>query len=440
MHWVTNVPADSLVVFGGANPGTVYGVYNASNPKFPTAFDPSGVTTHSVKVSGLFPGFGQKFDARSQAINGGVPCGTGYYKTLTNLQGKTPVPPTTGSLDYVIGPGNGNTLTSGPLNGHPSTSPDAKYPASPTGWGDGPLGGQYVTQGYGLYLRLEIGRLSGAWNVRKGLKITVGCPSCTGGTLPAGMTVAWIGVDCFDGNPCTTTYKNVPDINDGNGAQGFFGGNVDTELATGGVNYDTILTGGGDDFQREIFIGTTGSTPSGTYNVTITGSANNGSGWPTHSTIWPITVVSSSAAFSGVPLTRAKPSSYPKIPQLALYNSNAYTYGAQSCAQDNTNRGTRGFTPNDTVIPYGIAAPLLCCTYSSWFYDGTEAYYNVETMLNTPAYNPSYPKYSGANWSQCRANVRQTYLQQVLDTGKVVISGGGGTGAVGAEAQVVLLE
>jgi hypothetical protein len=423
VSWVTNVPADSLVVYGGANPGTAYGVYNASNPQFPTPFDATGVTTHSVKVSGLFPGFGQKFDARSQAINGGVPCRTGYYKRLSNLQGRTPVPPTTGSLDYVIGPGNGNTLTFGPLNGHPSTSPDADYPASPSGWGNGPLGGQYITQGYGLYLRLQIGRLSGAWNVAQGLKLVVS-------GLPTGAYVAWVGTDCWLTNPCTTTYKNVPDINNGNGAQGFFGSGETEQTTT--VNYDTLLTNVGDSWQREIFIGTIGSTPPGTYNVTITGSANNGSGYPTHSTIWPITVVSSSAPFSGVPLAKGMPTSYPTIPQLDLYNSNAYTYGKQSCAQDQTNQGTRDFIPNDTVVPYGIAAPHMCCTYSSWFYDGTEAYYNVEAMLNNPRYNPSYPKYAGTNWSQCRANVKQTYMDQVLDTGKVVISGGGGTGAVGA--------
>ena len=139
--WTTNIPADSLLVYGLGIPGTSAGV-----------MDTGGVTSHSVTVTGLIPGQVYGWGIRSQAIVDGRTCGAGYrakYGGPTSSAFTKMNPAPSGSLTYAVAP----------------------------------YGPTYVTQGYGMYFGIRIYPLTGIYSGRT-LTMTL-----TG--LPSGTTIEW---------------------------------------------------------------------------------------------------------------------------------------------------------------------------------------------------------------------------------------------------------
>jgi len=147
--WTTDVAADSLAVYGEPNPGTATLVTDAT-----------GVTSHSVTITGLLPSVTYGWGIRSQAINGGIPCGTGYYGVYNGPGGSTftTSAPPAGTFDYVIVP----------------------------------RGGHHVTQGYGMYYQIKLATLVG--------------------TSPAGPTLALTGLPAYSSVRWTDTQVYNTDV------------------------------------------------------------------------------------------------------------------------------------------------------------------------------------------------------------------------------------
>ena len=106
--------------------------------------------------------------------------------------------------------------------------------------------------------------------------------------------------------------------------------------------------------------GTPVSPPNSPYNVTITVTATGTCVTNCVQTMqWPVTVVSSSAPFSGVALPQVTPSSYPAIPGQAAYIADAVTFGLMSCPQDVTGtsatRNTYRRNDNTNMAGNGIS-------------------------------------------------------------------------------------
>ena len=319
--WTTDVPADSLVGYGSQNAGTLAPIT-----------DLHGVLNHSVTISGLLPGSSYNWVIRSRAIDGGKPCDSQYYTFYNGPGGSNFVtnPPLPGSFDYVIVP----------------------------------IGGHHVTQGYGVYQRIELATLVGVFPGAKAMTLSLS-------GLPPFTSIRWTD-------------------------QEVIGDDVDTISSTT-ITGDTLLLhdfGPGPNIgSKEAYILTNvgGTTPPGNYTITMTMS---GSGQPTHTATWALTVDPASAPFSGVAFPYGTPSSYPDIPNLSTYKASALNYGTSNCAQDFD--ALRTIRPNDTsnLTPVGAAT-----TYGSWFYDGVLAYWNVQDLLLNDT----------SNWAQCRANVKQVY-------------------------------
>jgi hypothetical protein len=397
VSWTTSVPADSMIMWGYLNAGTPTPVTDAS-----------GVTTHSVTVTGLMPAQTYSWGIRSQAINGGVGCGDGYiaYKVPPNIVTMTAAP--AGPFTYAITP----------------------------------VGPTYVTQGYGVYIGVKEYTLTGTY-APNGLKLVVS-------GLPPFTSVVWP-----DATTDTGGYWNV-------------GGNV---ASTTTVGRDTITVHDYYPFEFFILTNAGGTTPAGDYTLTITGSQNNGSGYPTVTATWPLHVVTD--AFSGVAFPYGAPDLYPPIPGLSTFMASADTYGQQNCGQDEQpgyrvirannktaaaistltrsnnvttattvsrlptgplginsanqvritgasdstfdtpstvtitvtgastftypNTGANATTSGGTVTNQ-LTPVAPCCTYQTWFYDGVQVYHNVENLLK-----------NGRDWAQCRTNVKQVY-------------------------------
>src|SRR6202050_3426848 len=266
--WTTNVAADSLVGYGRPNAGTLTAVT-----------DSTGVTSHSVTITGLIPTGVYNWGIRSRAIDGGRVCSESYYTFYNGAGGTnfTTAAPPTGPFDYMI-------LA---------------------------VGGHHVTQGYGVYYAIQLATLMGTYPGKMTLLLT---------GLPPFTTVRWTDAQVTGGDSddvlSTTTVPN------------------DTVLL-----YDLgpgPLVGSKEPY---ILTNVGGTTPPGNYTITMTMSGN---GLPTHSAIWALTVDPASAPFSGVAFPFGTPSSYPAIPNLSTYKSSASTYGISNCAQDtNTTRTIR---------------------------------------------------------------------------------------------------
>lgn len=332
--WTTNVAADSRIAYGSPNPGT----WTAQQ-------DSGGVTSHSVTVTGLMPGQTYGWGIASQAISSGN-CGHPYFA-------------------YYNGPG-GTTITM-----HAAPAGSFTYGVSYTG-------GSYVTQGYGIYLAVNVWPTVGTY-INNGLKLTVsGLPNFTSVTWPSSGCGPWN----FTADTCSTT-----------------------TITNDTLTMYNIAIGGGSP--KELYLKTNqgGTTTPGSYTLAVTGSAANGSGY---STVGPINltlhVISSTTPFSGTAFTFNTPNVYPAIPNVSTFISSADTYGQQTCAQDQdaTNRIIRA---NDTgnLTPIGPST-----TYASWYYDGVQVYYNIQKMLA-----------NGRNWGQCIANVKAVYRD-----GYVIPNGG----------------
>src|SRR6202167_4558591 len=317
--WTTNVAADSLVGYGRPNAGTLTAVT-----------DSTGVTSHSVTITGLIPTGVYNWAIRSRAIDGGRVCSESYYTFYNGAGGTnfTTAAPPTGPFDYMI-------LA---------------------------VGGHHVTQGYGVYYAIQLATLMGTYPGKMTLLLT---------GLPPFTTVRWTDAQVT-------------------------GGDSDDVLSTTTVPNDTVLL---YDLGRGPLVGSKepyiltnvgGTTPPGNYTITMTMS---GTGLPTHSVTWALTVDPASAPFGGIVFPFGTPTSYPEIPNLATYKSSASTFGISNCAQDtNTSRTIRANDPA-RLTPVGPST-----TYDSWFYDGVAVYFNVQNLLN-----------DGENWAQCRANVAQVY-------------------------------
>ncbi|HEY2118828.1 MAG TPA: hypothetical protein VGH37_06540 [Candidatus Acidoferrum sp.] len=312
--WTTDVAADSLVGYGNPNAGTLTPIT-----------DLTGVTSHSVTIAGLIPATGYNWGIRSRAIDNGKPCSSNFYT-------------------FYNGPG-GTDFTTGPP------------PAGPYDYTILAIGGHHVTQGYGMYYRINLATLVGAFPGPKVMKLLL-----TG--LPPFTTVRW-------------TDKQV------------IGEDLDA-LSTTTVPNDTVVLYDPGPKEAYILTNVGGTTPPGSYTITMT---TTGSAHPTHSATWELTVDPASAPFNGIAFPNGTPSSYPAVPNLATYKASALTYGTSNCAEDFDS--LRTIRPNDTsnLTPVGSST-----TYGAWFYDGVQAYWNVQNLLN-----------DDTDWEQCRANVKQVY-------------------------------
>ena len=235
-----------------------------------------------------------------------------------------------------------------------------------------PSGPTYVTQGKGIYFQIEYQTLTGAYTSNRLTTTLTGLPPFT--------SVSWVDPQIWQNT-------------------------ADTVSAANGVTFDTIKIH--EYYAQEPYVRTNigGTTPVGDYTITITTHASDNSDTPpTVVATWPIHVVSSATPFSGIAFPYGTPSSYPSIPNLALFKTNADVYGETTCAQDPDPLPARtrgaGFRPNN---PATVQIPATCCTYGSWFYDGIQAYYNVENMLQ-----------NGKNWALCRANVKDNYRDKYI--------------------------
>jgi hypothetical protein len=199
ISWETSVAADSQVVYGWINAGNVTRVTDAS-----------GVTSHSVTVTGLFPATSYGWGIISHAISGGVQCPYQYWafyaggdqdvEVVTNA-----APP--GSADYYLA-----------LNASP----------------------QHVTQGFGVYLRLWNGIVAGTIGTNI-LQVLV-----TG--LPNNVSLTWTDPQVL-----------------GSGSQ---------SVSTTTITNDTLTIRDFGLAGAELYILTNqgGTTTPGTYTLTFTGS------------------------------------------------------------------------------------------------------------------------------------------------------------------------
>jgi hypothetical protein len=158
--WRTSVPADSLVAYGLSEAGVLTPVT-----------DTSGVTSHSVTITGLLPGRRYAWAIRSRAIDANSACDFHFYAFYGGAGGGTyfgtPVAPA-GSFDYYVVP----------------------------------VGPQHVTQGYALYYQIQVGKLVGS-SANNALKIVL-----TG--LPNDSSISWTDKQILGqpGMVSTTTVTN----------------------------------------------------------------------------------------------------------------------------------------------------------------------------------------------------------------------------------------
>ena len=98
--WTTNILADTYMIYGAPNTGT----------PIPSVLDPGGVLNHTVTVTGLIPQTAYSWQGRSQAINSGTPCGTGYYAFDIGTNGTSvyTANPPAGNFDFGIFFGGSN--------------------------------------------------------------------------------------------------------------------------------------------------------------------------------------------------------------------------------------------------------------------------------------------------------------------------------------------
>jgi hypothetical protein len=325
--WTTDVPADSNVSYGLG--------FIDTYPNGNSGADLGGVTTHTVLLTGLIPGTTYNASIRSRTISGGVPCDYHYYKFYGESIGGfsfTTVAAPAGTFDYVIAP----------------------------------IGPQYVTQGYGVYLTLRQRLLVGTYTIGSGLKIVL-----TG--LPNFVSVTW--------------------------SNSFLGGG-DAQSATNGINYDTSTVYLLDDKEFYVLTNVGGATTPGAYTVTATVSK---AGLPTHTATFPLTVDAAASPY-GIAFPFGTPSSYPAVPDLATYKTIASTYGAINCAQD-LDASPRTIRANNDANLGGIANEA-----QSYYYDGVRGYHNISDLLG------DIP-----TWTQCRNNIKDFYRDDyIIDNGGVI--------------------
>jgi len=115
IKWTTDVPTDSFVYYGDDSFGHDSGV-----------LDPTGVTNHTVMISGLRPGVGYTFGVRSRAIVAGKPSSSPPVFS-PNAGFTMPKAQSTGTFDYYFSP----------------------------------QGAHHVVQGYDLFIQLNGGALGG---------------------------------------------------------------------------------------------------------------------------------------------------------------------------------------------------------------------------------------------------------------------------------------
>jgi hypothetical protein len=220
--WTTDIPADSLLVYGIGNAGTSTGLQ-----------DSGGVTSHSVTVTGLIPGKIYNWGIQSRAVISGVTCGNG-------------------SMSRYGGPSSGiNTTMTSARSG---SFAYGVFPSGPT----------YVTQGKSMFFNIGMYPLQGTYTPNSLTIALTGLPS----TTSAGTTFTWTAVAKSNGG------ANI----------GYWGTDPDAITTTNGVTNDTNKFGNMNN--KEVEITTTDNTPIGNYTLTITVSGSGGptvtTTWPIH--------------------------------------------------------------------------------------------------------------------------------------------------------------
>jgi hypothetical protein len=289
----TSVSATSETITWTTNvPATsqvIYGQYSDYGSSTPLQ-DTAGVTSHSVTISGLMAQTGYGYVVISRGISGGA------------------------AQDYLISFSALDSLTF--TTGSPTST--GTFAFSMQG-----VGPHNIVQGFPLYVVVYNWYVSGVSGFNPGsMKFQV-----TG--LPANTQVHWPDVQ-DDG--CTTC------------------GAVSTTTTTNDTF--TSSSGPGINAQFEILTNVGGTTPVGSYTLTVTATTNGGTG-PSQSFTWPLNV--GTASFPS-----GSPSIYPTIPSLALWQSNMTTYG-------NTWAGTA----------------TAGCTECVEFYDGAWVYDQISQYTGT---------------------------------------------------------
>lgn len=220
--WTTSVAADSQVAWGYVNAGNLSALA-----------DTTGVTSHSVTITGLFPSTVYGTGIITHPISGGTQCAEQYTAFWgggdSSVTYVTTNAPPAGSADYYMG-----------LNQSP----------------------QHVTQGYGVPIRLWNGVLVGTIGANV-LKFVV-----TG--LPNFVSLTWTDPQIL-----------------GSGSQSVSTTTIANDTLT---IHDFSLAAG----ELRIFTNVGGTTTPGAYTLTFTGS---GAGLPGHTVTMPLTVDSVSAPF-----------------------------------------------------------------------------------------------------------------------------------------------
>jgi len=230
-----------------------------------------------------------------------------------------------------------------------------------------PVGPQHVTQGYALHFKLMVGNLVGSTG-NKSVKVVLS-------GLPDFTSITWIQSAILGG----------PDV-----------------VSSTRITNDTLTWYEFQDEEIKILTNVGGATTPGTYTITMTGS---GSGLPTHTASFPITVDAAASPF-GITFPFGTPSSYPAIPDLATYKASAAKYGIFNCAQD-TDVSPRTIRPNDNA---NLTPVSTAFQRGAWYYDGVRVFYNVQNLLK-----------ASINWEQCRQNVRAVYRDDYVIPNKGAI-------------------
>ena len=186
--------------FGDPNPGT-----------FAQVSDTNGVTRHAVTLKGLSPATLYGWGIRSQAINNGVACGTGYFAFYRG-SGTTTTAPPPGAFTYKVVP----------------------------------IGPTYVTQGYGMYFQIRLVRLTGTYSARSLKMVLSGLPEFT--------SVRWSDAQIWRADPDDITTARVP--NDTVSIYAFNNKEPYIETNVGGTtppgNYEIKITVSGKGGQTEV--------------------------------------------------------------------------------------------------------------------------------------------------------------------------------------------
>jgi hypothetical protein len=368
--WNTATAASTQISYGYLLPSAA--AIGSSGLLSSVTDNTSGVTSHSVVLSGLWPSTGYSGSVISESVNGAGLCGSQYRS---------------------FG-GTGDT-----------NSWSVMTSAAPAGTAafemriDGPL---HVAQGFGVWLAVAAFTTQGTIP-NSTLKTVV-----TG--LPSNVSLQWY-IPSGANSQTTTTVTN------------------DT---LNWYQIDSAANGNSGNQEFNLVTNSGGTTAPGVYTLTFT---TSGSGVSTAVKTYSLTVdahpFSNTAFPSGTPSSYpAIPCLMPTSttmtggPCASDWTSNMWTYGAFNSRQDEDLgtdpspygrttsppisgcvAGVRCIAPNHTANLCVVSGAIQKC---SWYYDGMHVYQAIATRTREQSL-----------WQQAINNVKQVYLPYVTNAGQV---------------------